>query len=70
MFRLPVWKDPLHLTCLLPDKNLPGIRILNLPLCPKPPSIIPSSPVDSLTFRPTKIWMFVSFLNNERPITL
>lgn len=49
---------------------LPCTRILNFPLCPNPPSITPVSPVDSVTFNPTKSWRLVSFLNRLRPITV
>lgn len=49
---------------------VPGTRILNFPLCPKPPSMTPASPVDSVTFNPTNNCRLVSFLNRFRPITV
>lgn len=51
-------------------KSLPCTRILNFPLWPNPPSMTPVSPVDKVTFNPTKSWRLVSFLNRLRPITV
>ena len=42
---------------------------LNFPLCPKGSPMVPSSPVDSVTFKPLNKPRLVSFLNMLLQIT-